>query len=81
MIEHLRTIVNRALVNGEFPEEWKDAHVTLLTKKPPAERLQNQRPIALCNTSYKLFSVIVNMRLTRTMEENGILQQEQEGGR
>eukprot|EP00961_Rhodomonas_salina_P273230 3691744-Rhodomonas_salina.1 len=52
-----------------------------MTKKPPPELLANQRPIALCSTTYKMFSIISNSCLTRAMEENGVIKDEQEGGR
>ena len=55
--------------------------VTLMTKKAPAENLANQRPVALCNTVYKLFSIVLNSRLTRAVEENSIVEPEQAGGR
>ena len=81
LLDRMRGIVNAALVRGEFPASWKDVEVTLMTKKPPAELLSNQRPIALCNTVYKLFTIILTGRLNRMVEENGILETEQEGGR
>ena len=51
------------------------------TKKAPAERLMNQHPVVLCNTVYKLFSIILNSCLTRVVEENTVMEQEQAGGR
>lgn len=74
-------IINKALTTGVFPSSWKDTVVTLMTKKLPAELLSNQCLIALCNTVYKLFAIIVNSRLTTMMEEHGIIEPEQEGGR
>jgi hypothetical protein len=81
MVARIMAVINKALVDGKFPEWWKNVQVTLMTKKAPAERLSNQRPVALCNTIYKLFSIIINSRLTRAVEENAILEFEQEGGR
>jgi hypothetical protein len=81
VIDRMYAVINEALTKGTFPVGWKDCVVTLMTKKPPAELLSNQRPVALCNTTYKLFSYVVNDRLTTTMEENGILENEQEGAR
>ena len=78
---HIKNILNRALVDGIFPAWWKEVVVSLMTKKAPAERLSNQRPVALCNTVYKLFSIVLNSRLTRAVEENSILEPEQAGGR
>eukprot|EP00961_Rhodomonas_salina_P008554 116514-Rhodomonas_salina.1 len=52
-----------------------------MTKKPQPELLTNQHPIALCSTTYKMFSIIINHCLTRAMEENGVIEYEQEGRR
>ena len=81
LLERIRAVINEALGKGVFPPWWKDVSVTLMTKKAPAEKLSNQRPVALCNTVYKLFSIVINARLTRTMEENSIIEPEQAGGR
>ena len=83
MLLHIKDAINQALTGVEevFPTWWKEVVVTLMTKKAPAEQLSNQRPVALCNTMYKLFSMVLNSRLTRTVEENGIIEPEQAGGR
>ena len=52
VVQIIKGVINRALQEGIFPLWWKDVVVTLMTKKAPAERLSNQRPIALCNTIY-----------------------------
>ena len=80
-LPHLLAVINAALTKGIFPPQWKDVHWSLLTKKAPASVLTNQRPIALCNTVYKLYSMVINSRLTCTAEENSIMEAEQEGGR
>jgi hypothetical protein len=81
VLERILAVINLALTKGVFLSWWNDCAVTLMTKKAPPERLTNQRPVALLNTVYKIFSIVLNARLTRTMEENGILEPEQEGGR
>ena len=77
----IRSVINDALQKGIFPSYWKDTSYTLLTKKAPAALLTNQRPIALCNTMYKLYNIVINSRLTCMAEENSLLETEQEGGR
>ena len=72
--------MNAALAKGRFPPEWKDVVATMMTTKAPAESPNNQRLVVLMNTIYKLFSIIINCRLTRIMEENGVIEHEQEGG-
>ena len=81
ILRRMHALINHALVKGETPTWWKQCVVTLMTKKSPPERLSNQRPVALLNTTYKLFSIVVNSRLTRISEETGIMEPEQEGGR
>mmetsp|Transcript_30073 Transcript_30073/g.61936 ORF Transcript_30073/g.61936 Transcript_30073/m.61936 type:complete len:319 (+) Transcript_30073:1059-2015(+) len=77
----LLQVVNDALTKGHSPPHWKDTVYMLLTKKAPAELLTNQRPMALCNTTYKLYNMVINSRLTCMAEENSLLETEQEGGR
>eukprot|EP00961_Rhodomonas_salina_P182420 2462595-Rhodomonas_salina.2 len=81
VLDRMRAVVNTALTTGVFPKSWKDVEVTLMTKKAPAELLSNQHPIALCITVYKLFTIVLTSRLNSMVEENGILETEQEGGR
>ena len=77
----MKNVINTALTKGIFPPWWKEVSVTLMTKKSPAANMANQRPVALCNTVYKIFSIVINSRLTRAVEENSIIEPEQAGGR
>ena len=57
ILQRMHALINHALTKGECPAWWKQCVVTLMTKKSPPERLSNQRPVALLNTVYKLFSI------------------------
>ena len=81
VVTMMKNVLNDALVRGIFPPWWKDVSVTLMTKNAPGENMANQRPVALCNTVYKVFSIVINSRLTRAVEENAIIEPEQAGGR
>jgi hypothetical protein len=80
VLEQLCSVLNSALTESKFPKSWNEVAVTLMTKKSPAEWLNNQQPVALCNTVNKLFSIIVTARLTLIVEEDCLLEAKQEGG-
>lgn len=81
VLQLMKQVINDALVKGVFPAWWKAVSVTLMTKKTPAENMANQRPVALCSTVYKVFSIVINSRLTRAVEGNSIIEPKQAGGR
>ena len=81
-IQTLCDAMNRILFDGdELPEDWRGGIVCFLLKKEPNSSLKNWRPICLLQLSYKIFTAIVNSRLQRIAEHNGVFEHTQEGFR
>ncbi|KAG2192873.1 hypothetical protein INT47_006045 [Mucor saturninus] len=53
-----------ALVEGIFRSSWRDSVMCLLPKKRDLSLLQNWRPISLINCDAKIFTRIINSRMT-----------------
>lgn len=68
LIHAVKTLLNKCLHEGEIPDEWCDAEVTILYKKGNATDLENYRPISLLSTMYKLLSKIITSRLNNKFD-------------
>ena len=77
----LLAVLNDALRTGSIPDEWKGGCIRFLAKRFPALRMTDWRPVCLLPTAMKILSIILNDRLSRILEEYGILEPEQEGAR
>src|SRR5690606_8301688 len=68
------------LKTGETPNEWNLSKTTLLSKlgKPTPD---NFRPIALIPTVSKIFTILLNSRITEYLEGNTLLSYSQQGFR
>jgi hypothetical protein len=63
-----------------IPEVWKICAIILLEKDPRCNFLpEAYRPIALCNTMYKVYTSILNEKLREHIEANGFLSPSQYG--
>lgn len=56
-------IIKYIFMHGAMPSSWKDTYIVLLPKKSNAERVNDFRPISLCNTIYKIIAKILVARL------------------
>ena len=72
---------NRILTNGIFPDEWRMNNLTPIHKKGRKCDPQNYRGIAVGSAISKLFSLVLNNRLTKFMEENNLIPENQIGFR
>ena len=61
-------LLNRCLSEGNVPADWNTAAITLLHKKGDQKRLENYRPISLLSHLYKLFTRIINNRLSNKLD-------------
>jgi hypothetical protein len=64
-----------------IPSYWKQSNTVLLYKKGNPSQLTNQRPIALANTIYKLFTSTLTSLLSSYGEKHQIFHDSQEGFR
>lgn len=58
------SVYNSALLHGVMPPSWQQTCTSLLPKKGDLSRLKNWRPISLINTNAKVFTRLLNSRLT-----------------
>lgn len=80
--ELLRSLFNRCLDQGVFPESWKVAKLVLIRKgAKPLDCPSSYRPICLLNTVGKLFERIIKTRLENHIEETSGLNDRQYGFR
>jgi exonuclease III len=72
-------LMNEIIRQNHVPQIWRDASVTLIYKDGEKTDPLNYRPIALLNTMYKVFSHIINARLTATCTEHKLIHKDQYG--
>ena len=78
---YLDTLFNNIFKSGLFPNVWSDGHVIPLHKKGSKSDVQNYRGITLLSTLGKLFTRILNNRLTEWAEDNHVYIEAQAGFR
>ena len=75
-------IINRSMVEGKFPEYWKEAiTVPLYKKKGSKEAMKNYRPVALLCVSGMILEAVVNEKLKNHLESNNLMGDYQYGYR
>lgn len=75
----LSDIYNFCHESSYIPSSWKVSTTVSIPKTNSHESLENWRPIALLNTIYKGFSLILSNHLQKTLISNGIFPEEQCG--
>ena len=82
MLPSITKIFNLILANGNSPGAWRFGYITPLYKKKGArDDPNNYRGITVTNCLCKLFSSVLNQRLTDYLNSNGILSNLQSGFR
>ena len=66
-------ILNAALRLARVPSRWKVSRITAIHKRGDALNCSNYRPISVTQSSYKLFTTLLNSRLTRALENHHVL--------
>ncbi|CAG9094113.1 unnamed protein product [Plutella xylostella] len=65
---HLTKLYNDIITQNKTPEEWKISLITLLYKKGDPKLIDNYRPISLLPTLYKLFSMVILNRISKSLD-------------
>ena len=80
--DSLLHIINQAMLTKSIPEEWKHSRIYPIYKgSGNIFDMNNYRPIALLSVPYKIYTAIINTRLSKVLEARGILVPEQTGFR
>ena len=77
----LTNIINKSLIQGEFPNLLKYANVCPIFKKGDIDKCQNYRPISLLSNIGKIFEKIMYSRISGFFEDSEILYANQFGFR
>ncbi|XP_060517971.1 uncharacterized protein LOC132696860 [Cylas formicarius] len=68
VLDILKILYNKCLLECDVPADWKNALVVLLFKKGDKTKLSNYRPISLLSVMYKVFIKIITERLTNKLD-------------
>ena len=78
---HLCDIFNAILNSGYFPEKWMEGVIVPLHKKGDINSVNNYRGITLVSCLSKLFTTVLNNRITKFCENNNVISDAQFGFR
>ena len=81
LLRPLAKLFNSVLETGTFPQYWSRSYIVPIHKSGRKDDPNNYRGIAISSCLGKLFSSILNKRLSTFMEENEILKPNQTGFR
>ena len=81
LLPYLYSLFNKILNLGYFPESWSEGYIIPLHKKGKLDDVNNFRGITLLSVLGKLFSRILNNRLTEWAEEYYVYIEAQAGFR
>ena len=81
LLAPLTAIVNQSILDGEFPDGWKEALVTPILKKGCKTKLGNYRPVSCLPAASKLLEIVVCDQLSNYLERNKLLPENQHGFR
>jgi hypothetical protein len=62
-------IINTCIIQEKVPKNWKNSNIYIIHKKDNPNNSLNYKPIALLNTTYKIYSSLITHRLSVFMEE------------
>ena len=79
--EYLHKLFNVLFDKGYFPSSWAEGHIIPIHKKGSVDSPENYRGVTLLSTLGKLFTKILNSRLTEWAESYGVYIEAQAGFR
>ena len=74
-------LFNIILDSGIIPDSWLEGIIRPIHKSGDPQNPENYRPITIFSCFGKLFTSIMNLRLTTLVEDNAILEENQAGFR
>lgn len=77
-LEAMTEALNRIIEVGNVPHNWKES-TTVMIEKKRKPTVKDLRPIALMNSSYKLFMGIVRRKIEEHLHENSLVCELQSG--
>lgn len=78
---YLEAIFNKLLNTGTFPKRWSEGLIVPIHKKGSIHAAENYRGITLLSVLGKLFTRVLNNRLTQWAEDYGVYAESQGGFR
>ena len=81
LINYLHALFNRLFQMGYFPKQWSEGFIVPIFKKGDINEVSNYRGITLLSTLGKLFTRILNNRLTEWAENYNVYIEAQAGFR
>ena len=77
----LSIIFEKSLETGTLPDAWKKANICPIFKKGKRASPSNYRPVSLTSPTCKLMERIIRDRITRYLDQNGLISGDQHGFR
>lgn len=81
IIPYITHLINSCILEGIFPECWKNAVIKPIPKNKKPSELKDLRPISLLPTLSKIFEKIINGQLTNYIDSHDLLPSVQSGFR
>ena len=81
LIQYLVELFNEIFKSGSYPSEWAKAIIQPIHKKGDTTNHDNYRGIYLLSCVSKLYTSVINSRLTQWAEDNDVLSEAQAGFR
>ena len=79
VVVHLKYLFNKILSTGQYPDKWCEAILTPIHKKGSINDENNYRGIALLCIMSKIFTKVINNRLTKWAQDENKMYEEQGG--
>jgi hypothetical protein len=77
----LPSLINQSMEEGIFPKVLKQATVIPIFKKGEKDNMNNYRPISLLPVMSKVFEKVINIRITKVLDDKGYIDENQYGFR
>ena len=79
LAEPLAAVMNKSMISGMVPEDWKMANVTPIFKKGGRDDPANYRPVSLTSVPCKLMESLIKEKIVSHLEKNKLISKSQHG--